>query len=773
MSTMESSVSMTAASAEVVSSFSNALSVVVIGSSVAVEDSTGSSTATTMDADVALQASELLLSVAGASGTLTDSMDTGTAGTLLSVVESLVAATLGGRRLGSRGRRAAIGEPNSTEELMASNVFSSMSAIGDALILNAEVGVPYTVTSGGMLITAMKQDVALMASNTTSVADFTLPATDVGTPLEQASCSASEVGLQVIQWSRSPLAFVGASTTASSSDILAALEAAGFDATLDGVSCCEVSETSAQTLSMRGCGVTLQGKTTGEAITFTVPLPAEQLNSTTYQDLRLCQRWDPRRRGRWDSNSSCSVVNVTDDHIVCGCSELSATYAGVYGTQLIPVDLADAGADLGADVAVDSLRSAGIAAVFEGTWWKEPAGIFVWILLALWALIALAVWWRSKASAFVSKGAQAKGENNEGLSLAKLKEAGRASERGASEPYVVWFVAKVLQVRADAGRAFEVPLMAALRELLAVKCLQMSVAAQLRVSSWDLHLLASSKVDVSEKGAKKGPQEVVHPAREVPEGSRGAEAVFQEAWEKEPEYFQTKVRSLFCRFLRAVHPIAGLSHFSLVLPSLVQLVVLLDSLFGSLALLALFLSGSACTSGASCADYDALANVSPDVFTTLLCAVIGSIPCLAILCFYGESSSRNQSIVLIGVGYFVFSALAVMVFLANVSKADGERWLVGALMRLTLAWFLLPMFLSSLWCAVADVLSRHPELLETARANLLKALVTPERQLTESEKRFQNWMEEFVGSQRFAAAAGPQQYPPAQMPARPRTCSGH
>ncbi|CAK0858304.1 unnamed protein product [Prorocentrum cordatum] len=113
------------------------------------------------------------------------------------------------------------------------------------------------------------------------------------------------------------------------------------------------------------------------------------------------------------------------------------------------------------------------------------------------------------------------------------------------------------QVRAAAGRLFEVPLPQALRELLAVKCLQMSLAAQLRVSSLDLHLLTSSRVEVSEKGAKRGQQEVVHPAREVPEGSRGAQAVFEEAWEKEPEYFQTKVRALFCRFLGVVHPIAG------------------------------------------------------------------------------------------------------------------------------------------------------------------------------------------------------------------------
>ncbi|CAK0867019.1 unnamed protein product [Prorocentrum cordatum] len=122
-----------------------------------------------------------------------------------------------------------------------------------------------------------------------------------------------------------------------------------------------------------------------KAITFTVPLPAEQLNSSTYQDasiggvpegssrpgLRVRFDLESRRLNPGDQDdddwfdSGCSVQNVTDDHIVCACSQLSATYAGTYGTQPIPEEL-PAVVDLGATVAVDAVRSAGIGAILEG-----------------------------------------------------------------------------------------------------------------------------------------------------------------------------------------------------------------------------------------------------------------------------------------------------------------------------------------------------------------------------------------------------------------------
>ncbi|CAK0867014.1 unnamed protein product [Prorocentrum cordatum] len=236
MNTMQSSVSMTAATSEVVSSFSNALSAVVGGSATetSADDSAATTAATTMDPDVALQASQLLLTVAGASGSLAESMDVGTASTLLGVVGTLVGSTLGGRSSGARS----ISNPNSTEELLAENVFSSMNSIGDALIIDAEVGVPSSVSSGSMVLTAMKLDVASMASSGASMAGFSLPATDVSGPLAAASCAASEVGLQVIQWSRSPLAYAGAATTATDSAIQTALaEGRGGEHGRDGHAC--------------------------------------------------------------------------------------------------------------------------------------------------------------------------------------------------------------------------------------------------------------------------------------------------------------------------------------------------------------------------------------------------------------------------------------------------------------------------------------------------------------------------------------------------------
>ncbi|CAK0902119.1 unnamed protein product, partial [Prorocentrum cordatum] len=107
------------------------------------------------------------------------------------------------------------------------------------------------------------------------------------------------------------------------------------------------------------------------------------------------------------------------------------------------------------------------------------------------------------------------------------------------------------------------------------------------------------------------------------------------------------------------------------------------------------------------------------------------------------------------------STLLLVLFLANVSTADADRWLVGASVHLVIVWLLVPLVLALMWVAVAFLVVQRPvllrELQSVLRGKRQAGTISPSQRSGEhsapssapgSPIGFQAWAEMFESSPR-------------------------
>ncbi|CAK0912185.1 unnamed protein product, partial [Prorocentrum cordatum] len=186
----------------------------------------------------------------------------------------------------------------------------------------------------------------------------------------------------------------------------------------------------------------------------------------------------------------------------------------------------------------------------------------------------------------------------------------------------------------------------------------------------------------------------------------------------EPEALQfSKEMLVLCK---AIHPLYKLLLYSATSPWIFQVVALLDAVFGSLMLSAAFYGGRASPAVPACAGPDdLLANLTRDLLVSLGCMVVALAP-LAVLCRRDRTLRRGSpdherraqlrrwllkdvACIAGGLLWFAFCLLYIVLFLANVSQADADHWLICLTFRFVIMWVLIPFAAALLWMVIMRV----------------------------------------------------------------------
>ncbi|CAK0888545.1 unnamed protein product [Prorocentrum cordatum] len=167
-----------------------------------------------------------------------------------------------------------------------------------------------------------------------------------------------------------------------------------------------------------------------------------------------------------------------------------------------------------------------------------------------------------------------------------------------------------------------------------------------------------------------------------------------------------------------------------------------------------------------------------DVFVSLLCNTFAALPAWALL---RQGKKRlatrikskpqedeqirkwnQQDLSTLGISgiLVLFNILFTIVFIANVSDLDKNRWLLRTVSRSVLAWVVLPAVVALLWTVVAYGMQRSPDFAKRLLEQLRKQLEPP-RQFTEIEKKFWNWASSFANPLRLNEESGRPYWVPA------------
>ncbi|CAK0900611.1 unnamed protein product [Prorocentrum cordatum] len=212
----------------------------------------------------------------------------------------------------------------------------------------------------------------------------------------------------------------------------------------------------------------------------------------------------------------------------------------------------------------------------------------------------------------------------------------------------------------------------------------------------------------------------VAPEADQPEGRAASSGGHVHGAAEEAVQFSREVMVIY----RAVHPLYKLLLYSMTMPWVFQIVALVDAVFGSLMLSALFFGTSASPNIPECAGPDdLLGNLLRDMLVSLGSTAVGLAPVVLILSRRNRTMPRvsteqelqkqlrlwllkDVSTIVGGLLWFVFCLLYTMLFLANVSQRDADHWLLSLATRCLSTWLLVPLILTMLWVMLMRVFAR-------------------------------------------------------------------
>jgi hypothetical protein len=265
------------------------------------------------------------------------------------------------------------------------------------------------------------------------------------------------------------------------------------------------------------------------------------------------------------------------------------------------------------------------------------------------------------------------------------------------------------------------------------KCVQMSVSADLGFSGARAYHLAEWNVP----GAfvpSASPSKALHAncdwfAQKPELGCRLAESL--ERKQRAVLECQAHLIELWT-FFTAVHPALSLILYTTARPWRMQVVTLLDTTFGALALAALWVSGHGASESQNCAAGVSREWSAQDIGIALATSAFAVLPAVLVLALdrptdptrkqewtFGTSGLLVPSL---GLVYFGACILTLIVFFANACSTEADRWLVILLTQLVLNWLILPSVLTLAWSAVIRVMAGRPELMRNASSELRHVL---------------------------------------------------
>jgi len=628
-----------------------------------------------LDPSFSLQASGLITTVAQTAASTGDGISVDDAASLVGSVANLL--------------------PNKTSDLTAESsdaetdaaimeaLEGAVNAIGDAVTASMQVGdEPVTVSVGGISLTAAKATVENMADGLT-VGGFDFPS---GFDLSEearrlsASCSSSEFSLQHTAWpSNNPFSWAGdyvygnlstadedaVSTTASQEEAEGEYDRAWA-----------VDQAGVQSMNIRACGATQKVEGLQKPIRFFLHAPLEFNATGARRAVRRCVYFD---KNTW-STMGVQVVNETEDGIWCETTHLSS-FTAVHGSFSITSVLNLLCPNTGI------ISAEGVGNVLKGSWWYEPGGLMIWILLLMHVAVVVTTrraYRKNKEVAKLTNQLTGDLETHQGHMKQLVNKCVRCKceELFFPETWAV-VIGKVLKESVDPEEFEDADISDVARAL--------TISKLRTLKSHGLRRGGTTKSCVSSNG----------------ENTKGNATMSR-----------VDVTSFFRKsslpYLWAVHPILRLTVPSKRHPVLKRMYKLLVSVFGSLAVSALFYASSgaashdsdpACRGGFPWESWTHLIRaLLVAVFSTFLVTHLANL----LMTFVGDRHIVTMCFgtLLVSV-YLAGSICYCILFLANVSIEDGCAWLVSALFRFTMFWLFTPMMLTVGLSALERMLVGH------------------------------------------------------------------
>jgi len=752
LDTMSGSGALEDATPEAVGATANALNS-ILGSSLAnaeatASDSGGAPTPAAVDPEVASKAAAFVGSIASAAGTLEDGLDTDTATTLFGSVDTLFLSVAVSPTPSPAANAGSLVAGESSEEEQAANLAaaqalstqlqSATSAIGEAVLKGAAVGEPVSITSGGLSMSLVKETAASMASESKAIGDVIFPpmpglASSARRRLEE--CADSGIGLQNTKWPSNPFAYKGPNSTANLSI------PQGWAG-----SCCSVDQEVVQSIDIKACGEILEVRDLQENITFVIPAARIASDTSTFEELRLCQYFDLNKQA-W-STEGCIVAEATDTNVTCSCNHLSA-FTVAFGTISAIIEEAVLSVVVCANVNV--LSPGGLERMFTtGAWVFTRAGIVMWVVIILFIGLTVYAFRAAEKPKHFELGtsreavliriyqhhhsAEAKEAKLVAVadSWTRMREAAEAKGRSRLTALVVWQMKKfVLGPQAKVEEHLVDSVIQSFFVLMTLAGMQQMAVAKLGIDRKDARILfrqnQRSLEDVSSDSAVNP---VTTKLFESLTSLTDTVAGEVEKYSEDIVGEQPRARQLVQTF-KAFHPVARATKQSVSMWRGIMVLAMALNVFGSLAVTALFLQSSSIDLAVStpeyCAEQGFWVNLIRDIGYALLSSLVAAGPTFSLLFlhrrpikYFEDEQMQKKSLrirlgldyilVLVAVAWVCLCALLSLSFVANVRASDGDHWIVSALVFFLRQWLIMPFAIAFTWEQLATRVSGKPEL---------------------------------------------------------------
>lgn len=689
---------------------------------------------------LANKASMVVSSIASAAMQLTSGLAANSANTLLDAVSALLAGV---------ATPADSQEARVQQQVLSTALRAATLAIGDGMVFAAAVGEKVTLaSSAGLSLTVLKVD--NITAEGAAVGSFTIPPLTEVLGLQRgrrltSACAATGgfASLQETRWSVNPYGYAGDRGNASNV-VRPALPQPYF--IRKGVEalvaitehCCDVDEDTVLSMDIRLCRQTVEVHNLSNYIRFDVPLAVRVSAQPNLTETRVCQYFKESTQS-W-TDEGCYVEELFDDHVRCACNHLSAFTAAFAGfTAEFHEVIHCSNTQL--------LTAQGLQVLAGGDWLREQhAAVALWLLLLLLLVLASSSGcqtgkWQSQhrlfRAQFLERLASEPPADLDEQALKRMRTAATVHGRPMWLAKLMWQLQRqVLDIQVA---PFEDSLMRSmvggLGIAVVVKYVQTMTVASLGLRVVDtqrvveLHRLPTIDLPADlQPGAHKN---------HSPAGSLAGD--FAKAFIKvRSEILQTghsRVGKEVWEIFRMCHPILQVLQPSVTLRWSIQTLVLGITIFGTMAVSALFFLGSEhalnVKSADECEGRGVMERIRRDIEIGIISSVLTLVPTFAIVLLHGRpirykggiKVARRQLclrtvedvvLIIFGSAYLVVSVLFTMSFLANVSTRDANHWLLSTFIHFIKDWLLVPFLLAVAWQVTVLAVKRQPRLLSEA-----------------------------------------------------------
>lgn len=748
---------------EAISSSTSALDSILV-SSIGGAASTDTAQTKAVDISVADKAASFVTDIAAAAGDMEGGLDEGLASNLMGSVGTLFSATGDAPTTPtttvppSAGGLTTLAPQLSADEIAAqqkakreqqqklsSKLRSATSSIGDALLKAQPVGQEVTVSSKsatggrGLSMSAKKQTPETVRTKNNNVGGFEVPPLGnlVRRRLQTANCTDTSVGMQYIVWPSNPFAFAGN----GSNGTLAGDSSGEWDS-----ECCEISSDAVVSMNMRLCGAELQVHDLDENITFEVYAPRLFNDSEGVVEERICQYFD-EQASAWTSEG-CWTVELFDDRVSCACNHLSS-FSAAFGKLTKVLEQAVVGAFVCSNAQVlapESLRNLG-----KGDWARERAAVLMWVLMIVLIIVAVVAHHRahrmriecgglSREEVLMRLAADTAHHKGKASKLAEAKQRMQDARRLHRRSKFLGFVMFKLHTKLvgyDAGledMLMKSPLKG-LTTCIMVWGMRLSCITNTGIHRRDLPALGPVMQAYSAEHRKLSKSTAPSTPNSQDQRKFMQRRLTRIAGlgEKYGGGLSSARRDLvaggyccganrFFMFFLAFHPLVNATQFSMLMWTNLNVLAFYASIFGALAVSALFLEGTSVqrNSPPMCGGETWEVTLVRDIFIAIFSSVIVWLPVGLVLKLHRRQMDpvaednekvrkeklrakvRRRLLVdcalsLVFAAWIVLCILLVLSFLANVRPGDADHWVVAALSLVLRSWLLIPLLIAACW----------------------------------------------------------------------------